>query len=123
MDTLTFYKHPMDPDARIRYSQEISFTTAGSTATCGVVLGLGQEYLIGLYPDYTGKLTANSCGLLSAWEAVSEEEEELLLEAGCDEYACGGTCDEEHQVCTAGDGLPFSGLQFCRISRPIVSTH
>ena len=96
MDTLTFYKHPADP--RVEYPQEISFTTAGSTAACGVVLGLGEEYLVSLYPDYVGQLTANSCGLLNAWEAVSGEDT-LLLEAGCvEEDGCSGTCNEEHQV-------------------------
>lgn len=79
--------------------QEISFTTADSSATCGVVLEIGDEYLIGLYSDQSGQLTANSCRLVRSWEAVTEEEEDLLL-AGCVEDACDGICNEKTQVCT-----------------------
>lgn len=86
----------------MRYSQEISFVTGGNSATCGVSLELGEEYLIGLYrsgpntfdPDQDGQLTVGLCDLVQDWGSVSDEDM-ATLEAGCDnDDPCSGSCTD-----------------------------
>lgn len=73
-------------------SRKIKFTTEGSSATCGVTLDKGEEYLLGLYQTDDG-LTANACGLVDEWSSVTDEDR-AAVEAGCEEDPCDGSCGE-----------------------------
>lgn len=62
------------------------------------MLEIGEEYLISVFSDDLEQLTANSCGLVRSWEAITEKEK-LLLEPGCVEAACDGIFTLPEQCC------------------------
>lgn len=102
VDTITLYKS----EPNVEYAQEISFTTAGNSAACGINLEIDEEYLIHLY-RYNGQLTGNSCGGTKSWSSVSEAEVETLQD-GCDDL-CEGECGKFQvetvgNLCTGMDG-------------------
>lgn len=74
--------------------QEISFDTNASGASCGISLNLVSEHLVGLHHNGDGSFSANTCGLLSDWQFVTEEDNRSL-ETGCEEEdPCYGQCGE-----------------------------
>lgn len=97
--TLTLYKYPTEPNVRMAFPEEITFSTAGNGGLCGVTLEIGSEYLIGLTLSDEDELTANSCDLYRGWSTLTDEELSLL-EAGCgedggeEEDPCEGACTE-----------------------------
>ncbi|CAM9774530.1 unnamed protein product, partial [Hapterophycus canaliculatus] len=76
--TLTLYKYPTESNVRATFPAEITFSTAGNGAACGVSLEIGAEYLIGLTLSSEGELTANLCGLYRSWSSVTDDELALL---------------------------------------------
>lgn len=120
--TKTLYKG--EPTAR--YAQDVQFLTGGNSATCGVSLKLGEEYLIGLYrinsfdPDRDGQLTVGLCDLVQVWSAVTDGDK-ATLDTGCDDTdPCSGSCGDS-QVLTFGwrekrNGTRNTGIQQYRTS-------
>ncbi|CAM9315840.1 unnamed protein product, partial [Laminaria digitata] len=74
LDAKKIYKS----SAKHHGNNEISFDTNASSAACGVYLELGKQYLLGLYQSDDGSFTANSCGLVRQWNAVTKEERASL---------------------------------------------
>lgn len=89
LDPITLYKE----EPGMIYDQEITFTTPGSGALCGVTLEIGVEYLLGLHRHDNGHLTGDYCGLVWEWDWV-EDEHEASLEDGCQGDPCNGWCGE-----------------------------
>lgn len=79
---ITIYKG----ETNTSYAQEIQITTAGSSGLCGVVLEIGEEYLLGLDRD-NGGLETGSCNLVAVWTSV-DDDGKAALESGCVDDPC-----------------------------------
>lgn len=95
--TTEIFKGETDYD---EYAVSMSFelATGGNSALCGIYLEVGQEYVIDLFRQTFGEedrlYAVGSCGLVTLWEAV-DEENRALLRSGCDGYdPCEGACSE-----------------------------
>lgn len=82
IEVITIYKG----EPNTSYAQEIEVTTAGSTSLCGVVLELGEEYLLGIDRD-DGRLETGSCNLAAVWSSVGDGDK-AALESGCVDDPC-----------------------------------
>ena len=77
-DTSTLYKG----EPNVVYSQVLSFVTSDSSASCGVTLTIGEEYLLFLFrssntfssSEVDGELSANLCSSPQVWSSVNETE-------------------------------------------------
>lgn len=69
-------------DPNVKYAQQLSVTTASNSAACGVVLEVGEDYLLGL-SSFDGGLSVGLCSLIKVWDDVTAEDL-ATLENGCE---------------------------------------
>lgn len=91
LDVDQFYKTPTD----MTVSQQFTFTSPTSPATCGMYLEIGTEYVVGVYLKPDGSFMAYTCGATLLWDQVTPEQLAVLEDGGdcpppetCAELVC-----------------------------------
>lgn len=78
--------------------KEIEFTTAGSSAACGIELDVNEWYLLDLKYSNGEFRAVGSCGGWRKWRSVSHDDEDVLHNGCKDKDPCNGWCGQ-NQVC------------------------
>lgn len=94
--TIEVFKGEDGEDYAVNGTMNLTITTGGNSAMCGIYMDIGEQYLIDLTHESGDNLTTvGLCGLFAAWDSLSDENLELLLNGDCVDYdPCDNACGE-----------------------------